>query len=123
MAVKGALAPGTRNEIGTMTVLSSGSVMVMLVSALDPVLVTKPVKLTLWPASMACGLQWLTIPTDGRFVSSTVTVWLQVLLLLHASMAAQVRVAMKLFPHNGFVKVFRITIRFVPQASAGATGA
>src|SRR5204862_10619 len=60
---------------------------------------------------------------EGGEVSTTVTVWLHVLVLLQASIAAQVRVAEKVFPHSGLVTVFRMTMWFVPQASAGAEGA
>src|SRR6266404_9553767 len=58
----------------------------------------------------------------GGVVSRTVTVWLQVLLLPHGSIAAQVRVALKVLPHSPFVLVPRMTMRFVPQASPGAAG-
>src|SRR5947199_272663 len=58
----------------------------------------------------------------GGVVSTTVTVWLQVFVLLHASIAAQVRVAEKVLPQSGFVVVFRMTMRLVPQPSAGAEG-
>ena len=49
-------------------------------------------------------------------------VWLQVLVLLHSSIAAHIRVAEKLAPQIGFVTVLRMTIRLVPQESAGALG-
>src|ERR1051326_7406023 len=58
----------------------------------------------------------------GGVVSTTVTVWLHVFVLLHASIAAQVRVAEKVLPQSGLVVVFRMTMRLVPQASAGALG-
>ena len=59
---------------------------------------------------------------EGGVVSITVTVWLQVLVLLQASMAAHVRVAEKVFPHKALVTVARMTMRFVPHASVGAVG-
>src|SRR5437016_9713805 len=58
----------------------------------------------------------------GRVVSMTVTVWLQILLLLQASIAAHVRVAEKVLPQRPLVTVPRMTMRLVPQASAGAEG-
>src|SRR5712691_668796 len=58
----------------------------------------------------------------GRVVSTTVTVWLHVFVLLQASMAAQVRVAEKVFPQSALVRVLKTTMRLVPQASAGALG-
>src|ERR1043166_2141189 len=58
----------------------------------------------------------------GGVVSTTVTVWLQVFVLLQTSIAAQVRVAEKVLPHSGLVVVFKITTRLVPQPSAGAEG-
>ena len=42
---------------------------------------------------------------------------------MQASIAAQVRVAENVFPHSGLETVFRMMMRFVPQASAGAEGA
>src|SRR6266567_9505072 len=58
----------------------------------------------------------------GGLLSTTVTVWLQVLVLLQASMAAQVRVAEKALPQPALVTVLREMTRLVPQASAGAVG-
>src|SRR5437016_3564408 len=58
----------------------------------------------------------------GRVVSTTLTVWLHVFVLLQASIAAQVRVAENVFPQSAFVIVLRMTMRLVPQASAGALG-
>src|SRR6266550_4333360 len=69
---------------------------------------------------MTEGLQLKVTPIDGRFVSCTVMVWLHVLLLLQVSIAAQVRVTEKLFPHRGFVTVLRIMMWLVPHESAGA---
>src|SRR6266403_2258817 len=54
----------------------------------------------------------------GGVMSTRVTLWLQVLLLPRWSMAAHVRVAENVRPHNALVTVPRMTIRFVPQASA-----
>src|SRR5439155_886009 len=59
---------------------------------------------------------------DGGVVSATVTVWLQVLVLLQASIAAHVRVAEKVVPQRSLVTVFRITSRLVPHPSFGWLG-
>src|SRR5439155_1006480 len=59
---------------------------------------------------------------DGGVVSATVTVWLQVFVLLHASIAAHVRVAEKVLPQSALVTVFRITSLFVPHPSFGWVG-
>jgi hypothetical protein len=58
----------------------------------------------------------------GRVVSITVTVCWQVLVLLHASIAAHVRVAERVFPQRALVTVPRTITWFVPHASAGAVG-
>jgi hypothetical protein len=50
-------------------------------------------------------------------VSTTVTVWLQTAELPHASVARQVRVALKVSPHAALVTVPTIAILFVPQVS------
>src|SRR5258708_22611514 len=59
----------------------------------------------------------------GGVMSTTVTLWPQMLLLPHASIAAQVLVAVNVLPHNALVAVPKVTIRLVPQASPGAVGA
>ena len=59
---------------------------------------------------------------DGAVVSTTVTVCVHVLVLLQASIAAQVRVAENVDPHSALVVVPRITIRFVPQVSEDPVG-
>src|SRR5436305_65673 len=58
----------------------------------------------------------------GVVVSTTVTIWVQVLLLRQPSVARQVRVALKVFPQSAFVMVPTMLMEFVPQVSV-AVGA
>jgi hypothetical protein len=53
----------------------------------------------------------------GAVVSTTVTVWLQVAWLPQASVARQVRVALKVLPQVRFVVVLTMAMLFVPQVS------
>jgi hypothetical protein len=58
----------------------------------------------------------------GGVVSTTVTVWLQVMLLEQASVARQVRVALKVFPQRRLVIVPTTAIELVPQLSLAVGG-
>ena len=58
----------------------------------------------------------------GGVVSATVMIWLQMLVLLQASITAHARTALNVLPQRAFVKVPRITVRFVPHASGSAVG-
>src|SRR5437764_10110266 len=53
----------------------------------------------------------------GGVVSTTFTVWLQSAWLLHASVARQVRVAVRVLPHCALVTVPRMLIVALPQVS------
>src|SRR4030081_3494814 len=58
----------------------------------------------------------------GGVVSTTVTIWLQVLLLPQASVALQVRVAVKVFPQPAFVTVPTMAIVGVDPHTSLALG-
>src|SRR5205823_5321486 len=58
----------------------------------------------------------------GGVVSTTVTVWLHCELLLQASVALQVRVAMKVFPHVALVTVPTMAIVAVGPHTSVALG-
>jgi len=53
----------------------------------------------------------------GAVVSTTVTVWLHWATFPHASVALQVRVALRVCPHNPLVSVLKIVTTFVPPTS------
>ena len=55
----------------------------------------------------------------GAVVSTSVTVWLHCEVLPQASLAAQVRVALKVFPHAGFVTV--VTVLNEPPVIVGSS--
>ena len=70
---------------------------------------------------------WLSSPgtpsNTGAVVSTTVIVWLQTALLLHASIARQVRVAVKVPPHSALVTVpVMLTTTLVPPHKSLAVG-
>jgi hypothetical protein len=56
---------------------------------------------------------------SGGVVSTTVFVWLQVALLLQASVACQMRMAWNVCPHRAFVIVWRtVTTTPVPEQTS-----
>ena len=105
-----------------MTEFKRVSVTVTLVKTIVPRLVTIPLKVTVWPISMNCGLQPLVTPIKGGAISITFTIWLQVFDTLQPSIAAQMRVAENEFPQSGLVAVFTTTMRFVPQEPGAVVG-
>src|SRR5688572_24093237 len=60
--------------------------------------------------------------STGAAVSTTVTVWLHCAELPQASVACQVRVALKVLPQAALVTVLRIRTVFVPPRSDAAGG-
>jgi hypothetical protein len=57
----------------------------------------------------------------GGVVSTTITVWLQVAMLVAGSMAAQVRVAVKVPPQPGLVTVATMTTTLLPAEAVGGS--